>query len=310
MLSGSPEARHRPVLVEEVAGLLALPPGGVFWDLTVGDGGHAAALLGRMGRGSDGSAAAVKEGRMMGLDRDPEALRTAGETLAPFGARARLRQGAFGDVGRIAREEGWPPPDGVLMDLGASTRQLVDPARGFSFSGDGPLDMRMDPASGRSAADLVNALPEEELARLFREYGEERWAGRIARALAARRARQPFSRTADLAQAVASAVPGRGRLHPATRVFQALRIAVNDELGELARGLDAVLGLLPPGGRLSVITFHSLEDRIVKRRFREAAGSGGWRLLNRKVIRPSRVEQLANRRSRSAKLRGIVREAA
>ena len=278
--------------------MLALPRGGVLWDLTLGDGGHAAMVI-------EGS-----EGRLVGLDRDPEALRTAGGALAPFGGRVRLERGRFGDVARLALEGTWPAPDAVLMDIGTSTRQLLDPARGFSFSHDGPLDMRMDPESGRTAADVVNAESPETLEAIFRDLGEERWAGRIARAVVRRRSERPFARTSDLAELVARTVPGRGRHHPATRVFQALRIHVNDELGELKRGLDGVLGLLPEGARFGVISFHSLEDRLVKQTFLERAQAGDFVRVTRKAVRAEREEEVVNPRSRSARFRVIRREAA
>jgi 16S rRNA (cytosine1402-N4)-methyltransferase len=286
-------------LVDEVISGLALPPGGVLWDLTVGDGGHAAALIKRSG-----------EARVVGLDRDPEALDVAGRALASYGGRVRLVHGRLGEVARLASEGLWSAPDAVLMDLGTSTRHLLDPGRGFSFSADGPLDMRMDPGSGLSAREVVNASGAGELEGIFRTLGEERFAGRIARAILRRRACRPFERTSDLAGFVARTVPGRGRFHPATRVFQALRIHVNDELGELARGLQAVFGLLPPGARLAVISFHSLEDRIVKLAFRERAASGGWVVLTRKPVQATREEQRLNPRARSAKLRVLMREAA
>ena len=284
--------RHRPVLAREVLDALALPRGGVAWDLTVGDGAHAALLLEAMGTG----------GRLMGMDRDPKAIEAAGAALSAYGDRVRLVRGPFSGVGSA----GFLPPDGVLMDLGVSTRQILDPRRGFSFSSDGPLDMRMGP-EGPSAAEVVNSASEGDLERILRELGEERWAGRIARALARNR---PILTTGRLAEIVAGAVPGRGRRHPATRVFQALRIHVNDELGELERGLEAVLALLPAGSRLAVISFHSLEDRIVKRVLRARSAEPGWRLLPRKAVKAGREEVLSNPRARSARLRTILREAA
>lgn len=285
--------------MDEVIAGLALPPGGMLWDLTVGDGGHAAALMARPG-----------EARVVGLDRDPEALDVAGRTLSSYGDRVRLVHGRLGEVARLASEGRWSAPDAVLMDLGTSTRHLLDPQRGFSFSADGPLDMRMDPGSGLSAREVVNASGAGELEGIFRTLGEERFAGRIARAILRRRTERPFERTSELAGFVARAVPGRGRVHPATRVFQALRIHVNDELGELERGLRAVFALLPPGARLAVISFHSLEDRIVKYAFRERAAAGGWVVLTRKPVQATREEQLRNPRARSAKLRVLMREAA
>lgn len=281
-------------MAEAVAEGLALGPGGVLWDLTLGDGGHAAMLLAK----AEGS-------RLVGLDRDPEALEAAGPALAPFEGRTRLVHGRFGDLAALSVD--WPRPDAVLMDLGTSTRQILDPRRGFSFSGDGPLDMRMDPTRGDSAEDLVNHASQEALEAVFRELGEERFAGRIARAVVRSR---PLRTTGELARVVADAVPGRGRIHPATRVFQAIRIRVNDELGELARGLEAALGLLPPGARLGVLAFHSLEDRIVKEAFRARGRQAGWALLTRKAVQASREEEVANPRSRSARLRVIRREAA
>ena len=284
--------------------LLALPPGGTYWDLTLGDAGHALAVMG--GVVPDGHG---QEGRMIGMDRDPEALEAAGRTLATLPGGVRLVHGRLAELARLAREQDWPSPDAILMDLGTSTRHLKDPARGFSFQADGPLDMRMDPTSGRSAAELVNTASQQDLERIFRDLGQERWAGRIARAVVSRR---PFLTTLQLAEVVARAVPGRGRIHPATRVFQALRMAVNDELGELAAALEAAPDLLKPGGRLAVISFHSLEDGMVKRSFRERAAreGGGWRILTKKAVQASRAEEVANPRSRSARLRGLLREAA
>ncbi len=302
MLIPGGEVRHRPALLEETVGLLALPPGGVYWDLTLGDGGHARAVLQKM----ETTARAGQEGRMIGMDRDPYALKTAGEALSAFSGRIRLVEGRLSEIGRLSREQDWPAPDGVLADLGTSTRQLKDPARGFSFMADGPLDMRMNPSEGRSAAELVNTASREDLERIFRELGQERWAGRISRAIVARR---PFSTTGALAEVVTRSVPGRGRIHPATRVFQALRMTVNDELGELASLLETAPRLLKPGGILAVISFHSLEDGMVKRSFRSRAKEEGgeWRILTKKAILPSRQEEIDNPRARSARLRGLLR---
>ena len=213
-------------------------------------------------------------------------------------------QGDFGDLGEIALEQGFQAVDGVLFDLGVSSFQLDSPGRGFSFREDGPLDMRMDPAHGQTAADLANRLPARELARLIREYGEERWAARIAEFIAARR---PLRTTRDLAAAVEAAIPRSAwppRTHPATRTFQAIRIAVNDELSSLERALPAAAGLLKPGGRLAVISFHSLEDRIAKRFI---SGESGMKRLTRKPLPPSAAEKGRNPRARSARLRGAVK---
>jgi 16S rRNA (cytosine1402-N4)-methyltransferase len=312
---------HTPVLGEQVCALL-LPPTGVsggaaprMVDLTVGGGGHASMLL----------AATAPGGRLLGLDRDPAALAAAAEALAPFGERAVLARGAFADAAEVAADHGFLPADAVLMDLGVSSHHLDDPARGFSFSREGPLDMRMDPDGPTTAADLVNELPVKELARIFREYGEERHATRVARAVVRARGRGPITTTTALADVVEAALPrprGPVRIHPATRVFQALRMAVNDELGQLERGLDAAFDMLAPGGRLAVISFHSLEDRRVKRRFADLATgcicppsfpecrcgrTPRARRLTRRVVRPDAAEVAANPRARSARLRAIER---
>jgi 16S rRNA (cytosine1402-N4)-methyltransferase len=284
--------------------------------MTVGGGGHARLLL----------EASAPDGTLLGLDRDPAALDAARAALAPFGDRARLVRSAFDGVAEAARGAGFVPVHGLVMDLGASSRQLDDPARGFSFRHDGPLDMRMDPDGPETAADLVADLDEEELARVFRDFGEERHARRIARAIVRARADGPIRTTARLAEVVAAAVPAKerrtARIHPATRVFQALRIAVNDELGQLDRGLDAAFSILADGGRMAVISFHSLEDRMVKRRFADwrtgcvcppafpecrCGRVPRARLLTRRVVRPGAAEVAANPRARSARLRAIER---
>jgi 16S rRNA (cytosine1402-N4)-methyltransferase len=229
----------------------------------------------------------------------------AQETLAEYGSRARLVHGSFGDLGRIAEQNGFRPADGVLLDLGVSTMQLSTPQRGFSFQLEGPLDMRLDSELDTTAGDLVNTLPEGELADLLYRYGEERKSRRIAKAIAKSR---PLRTTTELANLVARVLGRRGRIHPATRTFQALRIAVNDELEILAKGLRQAVEILAPGGRLAVIAFHSLEDRIVKHYFKRLAGGGEGsgpmlRILTRKPTRPSAAEQERNRASRSARLR-------
>lgn len=286
---GYPSKRlHAPVLVAEVVAFLDPRPGKTFLDATVGTGGHAEALLSR-GAG------------VVGIDRDPEALALARERLAPFGDRATLLRGNFRDLQSLLAPLGLPPLDGALFDLGVSSLQLDSPGRGFSFSADGPLDMRMDPDGPTTAADLVNGLPERDLARILFEYGEERYARRIARAIA--RAR-PILTTGELASLVARVYPpGRHRIHPATRTFQALRIAVNDELSALQKALPAALSLLRPGGVLCVISFHSLEDRIAKRFLRTEALAGRVEVLTKKPVTPGEKELLRNPRARSAKLR-------
>ncbi|MGQ9886856.1 MAG: 16S rRNA (cytosine(1402)-N(4))-methyltransferase RsmH [Aggregatilineales bacterium] len=301
-------ASHVPVLVEQVAALL-LPADRVI-DGTVGAGGHARALL------------EAGAGAVLGLDVDSDALALARETLAPYGGRARLARASYASMAVEAARLGWDSVDAVLLDLGVSSMQLDTPARGFAFSADGPLDMRFDPRSDRpTAAELVNHLDESELEALFRDYGEEPHSRRLARAVV--RAR-PLETTGQLAEVIARAVPRRpgDRLHPATLVFQALRIAVNDELATVRQALPAAVNLLRPGGRLVVISFHSLEDRIVKQFFKEASADclcppqvpvcvcghrASLRLLTRKPITADAEEAARNPRSRSAKLRAVER---
>lgn len=313
-LAGDSERQHVPVLLREVLAWLAPHPGGRYLDLTVGAGGHAAAVL----------AAAGPEGRLLGLDRDPQALLYAARQLTPFGARALLVNAAYDRLTEIAQQRDFLPVAGALFDLGFSSLQVDDPERGFSFRLDGPLDMRYDPDSDEpSAAELVNTLAEPELAALIRQYGEEPRGRRIAQAIVAAR---PLRSTRQLAEVVAQVAGGRGGrhggLHPATRTFQALRIAVNRELELLEAALPQAVAALRPGGRLVVITFHSLEDRVVKRFLRqEALGcvcppsspvctcgrKPTVRLLTGKPVTPTAEELAANPRSRSAKLRAAER---
>jgi 16S rRNA (cytosine1402-N4)-methyltransferase len=306
---------HLPVLPEEVLALLDPAPGGIYLDGTVGGGGHARLIL----------EASVPDGRLIGLDRDPSALRKAAEVLAPFGDRVVLRHRNFSEAAGVLSELGISGLDGMLLDLGVSSHQLDEASRGFSFRGEAPLDMRMDPTSGPTAADLVNTAAAEELARIFREFGEERWAGRIARRIVQVRQQHPLTTTRQLAELVRDAVPGGkapARIHPATRVFQALRIQVNQELEHISRGIAEAIDLLNPGGRLVVISFHSLEDRIVKRFFQEEAKGcicpprlptcvcnhrPSLELLTRKGVRASDAEVEANPRARSAVLRAVRR---
>jgi len=280
------------VLVAEVVRFLAPAPGVRIVDATVGTGGHAEALLAR-------------GARVIGIDRDPVALDRARERLRPYADRLQLLHGNFRDLATLVSPV--PRVDGVLFDLGASSLQFDSPERGFSFLAAGPLDMRMDPTAPVTAADLVNRLPEAELARILWEYGEERYARRIARAIAEQR---PLHTTTELARVVARLYPpGHHRIHPATRTFQALRIAVNDELGALETGLAGAVRLLPPGGALCVISFHSLEDRIVKHFLRREALAGRVEVLTKKPLRPEEDEVGRNPRARSAKLRAArVRE--
>jgi 16S rRNA (cytosine1402-N4)-methyltransferase len=288
-----------------VVELLAPERGGFFVDATIGAGGHARALL-----------EAEPNLRLLGLDRDPDALALARGQLAPFGERVRLVQANFGDLAEALADS--PAPQGILGDLGVSSMQLNEPSRGFSFRRDGPLDMRMS-RSGRSAADIVAHATAEELSRIFKEYGEERMAIKIARAILEERSREPITTTRQLSRIVAR-VKGdnREKIDPATRVFQALRIEVNEELQALSRFLAAAVEKLDAGGRLAVVSYHSLEDRMVKETFRRESGvclcppklpvcvCGARRaleVLTRRPIRPSDAEVRRNPRSRSARLR-------
>lgn len=300
-------APHVSVLAEEAVAALAVRAGGSYIDGTLGAAGHAARVL----------ELSAPDGRLLGLDADPAALELARERLAPYGDRAVLVHSNFRLLDRVAAERGFAPADGVLLDLGLSSMQLDLWNRGFSFRRDEPLDMRFDPTTGPTAADLLHDLPEEELARAIWELGEEPASRRIARAV--KSSPSPIETSGQLAELVAR-VSGRprGRTHPATRTFQALRVLVNDELDALRDGLRAAVDTLRPGGRLAVIAFHSLEDRIVKQFMRdESAGcvcpprqpvctcghTPQLRLLSRKAGKPDREETLTNRRSRSARLR-------
>ncbi|MGN6675204.1 MAG: 16S rRNA (cytosine(1402)-N(4))-methyltransferase RsmH [Thermomicrobiales bacterium] len=301
---------HTPVLLAETLAALQPHSGWRHLDGTFGGGGHTRALM----------AASAPAGRVLALDADPAAIARGAALVAEFGDRLTLREGNFSNLAEYARETGFAPLDGVLLDLGLSSYQLADSARGFSFNSDGPLDMRFGPGAITTAADLVNTLPEDELANLIFTYGEDRWARRIARAIVRHRASALFTTTAQLAAVVARAVPaGRGsKIHPATRTFQALRIAVNRELDVLEAALAGALDVLAPGGRLAVISFHSLEDRIVKQFIRREATDclcppitpvcvcghrATVRPVTRKGIRAGAAEVAANPRSRSAILR-------
>jgi 16S rRNA (cytosine1402-N4)-methyltransferase len=284
---------HASVLLDVVLDFLQPRPGVGYTalDCTVGAGGHSFSLLER----------SSPDGQLIGLDADPHALELAETRLAPFNGRFELRNRNFADLAELDLE----PFDAILMDLGLSSMQLDSSGRGFSLRGDEPLDMRFDPtADSQTAAELLNSLSEGELEHILRAYGEEPRARRVARSIEYRRAQRPFTTTSDLVAAVTAALgPARGRIHPATRTFQALRIAVNDELDALESGLDAAVGLLKPGGRLAIISFHSLEDRIVKWRFRARAEEGVLTVLTRKPLTPSDEDVRTNPRARSAKLR-------
>jgi len=294
---------HAPVLLEEAMQFLAPAPGGVYCDATVGLGGHTAALLQR----------SAPDGRLVAIDRDPDAIAQAREHLSGFGERLVLVHGRFGAIRSLIESVGVSQLDGCLVDLGVSSMQLDRADRGFSFRRSGPLDMRMDQSQGETAADFLRRTDEAELERILRDLGEERFARKLARTIVESRDTVDLSTTSALGELVARTI-GRRERHkdPATRTFQALRIALNDELGELERFLAEAPTFLRPGGRLVVITFHSLEDRMVKRRFRALAGRDGAepasvRLLTKHVVTASDEERSRNPRSRSAKLRALER---
>jgi 16S rRNA (cytosine1402-N4)-methyltransferase len=305
---------HIPVLADEVRQLLAVQPGETVVDATFGAGGHAR-LLAQDLRGS---------GRLIAIDRDPAARDYFESVRRQTGVQGRLLRGDFSVVLEQLADNG-VRADAILFDLGVSSMQIDRPERGFAYAVDAPLDMRMDPSAERSARELVNEASERELTRIFRQYGEERYAKQIARAIARRRREEPFERTGDLVDTIKAAIPAPARFgdgHPAKRVFQALRIAVNDELNVLEEALPAALELLRPAGRLAVISFHSLEDRIVKRFLREqergctcppdfpvcvCGHAPVLRATPRRAIRPRATETAMNPRAASARLRAAVK---
>jgi 16S rRNA (cytosine1402-N4)-methyltransferase len=308
------ETDHVPVLAEEVRGLLAVRPGETVVDGTFGAGGHATLLAADL-RG---------KGKLIAIDRDTSVRPYFERFRRHTGVQTRLLRGEFSLVFRQLADNG-VRADAVLLDLGVSSMQIDRPERGFSYATDAPLDMRMDVSAEVSARELVNEAPERELARIFRRYGEERYSRQIARTIVRRRDERPFERTGDLADTIKAAIPAPARFgegHPAKRVFQALRIAVNEELEVLEQALPAALEMLRPGGRLAVISFHSLEDRIVKRFLRDrergctcppdfpvcvCGREPELRALHRKAIRPSAEETAANPRAASARLRAAVK---
>lgn len=305
MVHGS--AYHTPVLVREVLALLEPRPDGAYLDATAGGGGHARSIL----------EASAPGGRLFALDRDEEAVRAAGAALESYGERVTVRKGNFRRVREIF---GGMAFDGILLDLGVSSHQIELAQRGFSCDRNGPLDMRMDPAEGASAAEVLAGIDQEELERVIREYGESRYSRKIARQLVRLRQQAPLATTMHLAEAIRSAVPRLAERKNVVQVFQALRILINDELGALRDGLENLSSMLIPGGRLTVISYHSLEDRIVKRFFARLAeacvcpprapvctcgGRAKARVLTRKPLRPSPEELAGNPRSRSARLRAM-----
>ncbi|MBM3205416.1 16S rRNA (cytosine(1402)-N(4))-methyltransferase RsmH [Candidatus Shapirobacteria bacterium] len=291
---------HQPVLLPEVLQALRVKKGGKYIDATVGGGGHAQAFL-------------KLSGKILGLDCDPEALNHARESLStacPSSALSRgpkaswrLVRANFKDLAKVAKMNGFDQADGVLLDLGVSSYQLETPQRGFSFKSPYPLDMRMDPDLKVTAADLINGLGKNELKKLFEKLGEEKLASRLAEALVSARRVKPILSCQQLADVVLKVKRKKGKIHPATQVFQALRIAVNDELNNLREALPGALEILKTGGRLAVISFHSGEDRLVKDFFKDQENQGDLKILTKKPLRPSWEEMKANPRSRSAKLR-------
>jgi 16S rRNA (cytosine1402-N4)-methyltransferase len=304
---------HIPVLLAETIDLLRPQPGGVFVDGTVNGGGHSSAIL----------QLTAPDGKLLALDADPDAVDYAQARFADLGERVHVRKANFRDLREVASQNGFEAVDGILLDLGFSSRQIDSPGRGLSFQRDDALDMRFDQSKGVSAAALVSAAPAEEIERLLRDYGEEPRARRVARAIADARDQHPIETTTQLADVVERALGRRhGRIHPATKTFQALRIAVNDELAALEVALPQAVDLLRGGGRLAVIAFHSLEDRIVKTFFRQQAGreradtprllpllpsvaSAAVRLVTTRPVSPTREEVARNPRSRSARLRVV-----
>ncbi|MBR5291901.1 MAG: 16S rRNA (cytosine(1402)-N(4))-methyltransferase RsmH [Clostridia bacterium] len=303
---------HVPIMLPEVMELLKPERGGLFVDGTLGGGGHSEGILSRL-----------SSGRLYGIDRDGNAIAAASARLAPFGDKFKAIRGNFFDMKELLMAEGVSGVDGILLDLGVSSHQLDTPERGFSYHEDAPLDMRMDDRAALSAYDVVNGYGVEELAGIIKDYGEERFAFRVANAIAREREKQPINSTVQLAEIIKSAIPAANRRegpHPARRTFQAIRIEVNGELAELGRAVESAHDLLNPGGVLAVITFHSLEDRIVKQAFKKFENPCTCdprapmctcgkvptaKILTKKPLAPGDEELEINPRSRSSKLRGI-----
>lgn len=302
---------HIPIMLAEIQDHMGLRPGGTYVDCTLGGGGHSYEIVKRI----------QPDGRLIGIDQDPDALAAAGKRLAECARSVTLIHNNFYRLKEVLSELGIPAVDGILFDIGVSSHQLDEAGRGFSYMQDAPLDMRMNPQDKTMAGDLVNNLPGQELARIIREYGEERWAKRIAEFIVRRREQMPITTTGELVEVIKQAIPAGARRegpHPAKRTFQALRIAVNDELNRFAGALRDAVDVLKPGGRVCVITFHSLEDRIAKETFRELAGRCTCppelpicrcenkplvKIITGKPILPSAAEIETNPRARSAKLR-------
>lgn len=290
---------HDSVLLREVVDLLVTDRDGVYLDGTVGLGGHAEAILQSLSA----------RGKLLGTDMDPEALERSTERLRPFAGRLRLVRANFRNLGQILDAEGVSLLSGALFDLGVSSLQLDKASRGFALRLEGPLDMRLDPESKLTAARICNEWPAEQIELLLREYGEERAAKRIARLIVDARKERPFETTLQLAELIEKRIPRQGKIHPATKTFMALRIAVNQELENLTRGIESVVSRTAPGGRIAVISFHSLEDRIVKNLFRSLADHGEVRPITVSPVSPGEEELGRNPRARSSKLRVVERTA-
>lgn len=306
---------HEPVMLRETVDSLSCKPGGVYFDGTLGGGGHAYEILARI----------APDGILVGIDRDRDALSEARRRLKVFKDRALLVKGNFADIGNILLELGIERVNGILLDLGVSSHQFNTPDRGFGFSLDAPLDMRMDQENGLTAFDIVNSSPEEELKKIIKDYGEEMMPGRIVRAISERRKLSPIRTTGELAAIIAGALPGhlkKKRIHPATKTFQALRIAVNNELANLHNAIENGIDMLEEGGRFSVISFHSLEDRMVKNLFRSwekgcicppdfpvccCNRKSKLKVPVRRAVMPEDAEIASNPRARSARLRTAIR---
>lgn len=307
--------RHDPVLLQETIDSLKVDPDGIYVDGTLGGGGHASLLCSRLG----------DKGRLIGIDQDEAAIKAASRRLAPFGSRVTVIRSNYAELPRILKELGIEKVDGIYLDLGVSSYQLDTPERGFTYREDAPLDMRMDRRKSRTAADIVNTYSQQELYRVIRDYGEDKFARNIAKHIVMRREEKPIRTTKELADIIKAAIPAKMRAvggHPAKQTFQALRIELNGELDVLTGSIDQMIEALKPGGRLAVITFHSLEDRIVKNRFREnerpcscppdfpvcvCGKKSRGRVITRKPIVPTKEEEEENRRSKSAKLRVFER---
>lgn len=302
-IEGNKDKIHIPVMLNEVVEHLQPKPSHVFVDGTLGLGGHSEVLLDLIGT----------QGRLIGIDRDARVLEIARENLAGHQGQCELVHDNYRNIDKVLANLNIRQVDGILLDLGLSSFQLDDPKRGFGFRKEGPLDMRMDQTSPLTAFDLINSLSEKEISSLLKDFGQERWHNRIARYIVAKRTEKPIETTVELSHVVLRAMPRhskREKIHPATRTFQAFRIAVNRELEGLEEALDKCINSLKVGGRVGVIAFHSLEDRIVKQTFRASAKAGTLNLIFKKPLRPSEGEIRVNPRARSARLRVAERKAA